>query len=165
MADNEDESEFFMLNVDCIYLIFDRLNLSDLCAISKTCTYIQKLAKTYFKSKYANYVINIRRYQTHMVKPQKTMRMRVSPVLQFKYKVCSIAVTDVKIIECFGDVVKFCRYSDDGRNVKLRQEWFLQRLKSSAYYLGKVLFPHNARNIKDFEARTRHLKAHNQFQY
>lgn len=53
VASNQMEQDYFSaLNGDCIFEIFRQLSLDDLCAVSETCSELQKWAGSHFQRKY-----------------------------------------------------------------------------------------------------------------
>lgn len=56
---NEVKIDYFTSLIDdCMFNIFDRLTLHDLCNISKTCVSLRDIAGQYFIRKYPNEVRN-----------------------------------------------------------------------------------------------------------
>lgn len=52
------KTEFLFMNNDCIYKIFEWLELKDLCAISETCKQLQALSSDYFQLKHYDKLSN-----------------------------------------------------------------------------------------------------------
>lgn len=51
-------TDFVSMNNDCIYKIFEWLDLDDICSISETCKKLKVLSSDYFQRKYNNKVVN-----------------------------------------------------------------------------------------------------------
>lgn len=144
---SNDEAAFFELNVHCVEMVFDLLSVDDLCAISRTCKYMQTLASDYFKWKHHDYTVEIDFPMS--LNPTRGARYRQS------IKSCMISVTDTKVMECFGDHVKrwYLYTHKDWPNFRLR--WLYVRLPYAVHLSSKkLLFPFKAVDFIRFKRAT-----------
>lgn len=81
-----EEDYFTALNEDCILEIFERLPLDELCAISRTCKKLQRLAEYQFNRSYSN------------LKAKRIIIHEQNGVIGFKEK--------DKYVKCFGQYIE-----------------------------------------------------------